>query len=237
MKKIVFTFCLLLIFSINHNYAQTKTIKGKVVAFKTYPLKKVKVISKKLKTETVTDEQGFFSIEYKKNDKLIFKAEGFQNSIVKIEKQDSLKVNLILVNNKNAFKDVVKEGHMEQSDLDYCTNNLMDENNNFDQMLTIYEIIQYVHPTARISDQEVNRTDENNTFGTTGNQIILDSRGPRSILASPFALLVVDGIVTRDISGIEPKQVKAIKILTGSDSGHWGTRGANGVVEITLKTN
>lgn len=236
MKKIIFTLSIFFVLS-SFSYAQTKTIQGKVVAFKAYPVKNVKISSKKLKTDAITDEQGNFTIKSKKKDKLVFKAAGFQNTTVKIEEQDSITVNLIMINNKNAFKDIVNEGHMVQSDLDYCVNNLMDENNNFDQMLTIYEIIQYVYPAARISSVTTNEANGDSAFGTTGNQIILDARGPKSILASPYALLVVDGIVTRDISGIEPKQVKSIKVLTGSDAGHWGTRGANGVVEITLKNN
>lgn len=235
MKKLALLCIGMLFFGLNQNNAQTKTISGKVVAFKAYPVNKVSVYAKKSKKEEFTDASGNFTIACKKKDKIVFKAAGFQNKTIKIEDQDSLKVNLIMIENQNAFKDIVREGHMPKSDLDYCIENLMYENNNFDQMLTIYEIIQYVHPAARISSQVTNEANGQNSFGTTGNQIILDARGPRSILASPFALLVVDGIPTRDISGIDPKQVKTIKVLTGSNAGHWGTRGANGVVEITLK--
>ncbi len=233
MKKIIFVLSLLLVIGTFEISAQTKTVKGKVVAFKAYPVNFVSISAKKNKTKAITDSLGYFTIECHKKDKLVFDAAGFQNAVIKLEDQDSLKVNLIAINNQNAFKDVVRERHMTQSDLDYCVNNLLDDNNNFDQMLTIYEIIQFLHPTARIVSERT--TEDGAGFGSTGNQIILDSRGPRSILASPLALLVVDGIATRDISGIEPKQVKNIKILTGSNAGHWGTRGANGVVEITLK--
>lgn len=209
---------------------QTKVITGKVVAFKAYPIKNVVVRSKKSKKEVLTDAAGNFSIESKNKDKLVFKAAGFQNESIKIDDQDVLKVNLIIINNPNAFKDIIKEGHMEQSDLDYCTGNLMFENNNFDQLPTIFDVIQFVYPTARISD-----ANNPNSFGTTSSQIILEAKGANTIISSPYALLVVDGIVTQNISGIDPKQVKTVKVLTGTEAGHWGTRGGNGVVEITLK--
>ncbi|MEW4923851.1 carboxypeptidase-like regulatory domain-containing protein [Algibacter sp. 2305UL17-15] len=234
MKSSILAFGILFFIGLNINYAQNKKLTGKVVAFKAYPINNVSVSSKKLKTETITDSLGYFTIECRKKDKLTFKAAGFQNQTIKIEDTDSLKVNLILINSKNAFKEVVRKKHMHQSDLDYCINNLIDENNNFDQLLTVYDVIQYVHPSARVTSVTANSSG-GNTFGASGNQIILGGQGPNSILASPYALLVVDGIVTGDISGVVPEQIKSVKVLTGSNAGHWGTRGGNGVVEITLK--
>lgn len=235
MKKVVLAFVVLFLSGSSLIYAQTQTLKGKVTAFKAYPVNNVSIYSKKLKTETVSDLDGNFTIQCHKKDKLSFKAAGFQNLTIKTKGEASLKVNLILINHENAFKSLVEENHMTQSNLDYCINNLMYENNNFDQLLTVYDVIQYVHPSARISSDVINNSDGQNSFGTSGSQIILGAKGPNSILASPFALLVVDGIVTRDISGIVPEQIKTVKVFTGSDAGHWGTRGGNGVVEITLK--
>lgn len=65
MKKIIFTLSIFFVLSSFSN-AQTKTIQGKVVAFKTYPVKNVKISSKKLKTDAITDEQGNFTIKSKK---------------------------------------------------------------------------------------------------------------------------------------------------------------------------
>ena len=89
----------------------------------------------------------------------------------------------------------------------------MGENNNFDRMLNIYDIIQSIYPAAQ--------------FSTTGSEkkVVLESRGPNSLFSGNEALLVVDGIVTADISGISPAQVKSVKVLVGNDAADWGSRG------------
>ncbi len=218
-----------------HGHTQDYVIQGNIVAFKKYGLNNVKVKAKKAKTTVFSDSLGNFSITCSKKDQLVFNAGGFQNGRVKLKGRDSISVNLILIENKSSYKDVVNNKHMTQVKLDYCLKNLIDNNNNYDKLGTIFEVIQYVYPQAKITEEGPNQNDNANTFGATGSQVILDARALKSILASPYALLVVNGIVTTDISGITPPEVKTIKVLSSAESGHWGSRGANGVVEITLK--
>ena len=57
----------------------------------------------------------------------------------------------------------------------------------------------------------------------------------------PFPLYVVDGLVVgnsfRTVENIvQPVDVKDIRALTGSDASIYGSRGANGVIEITTKS-
>lgn len=66
----------------------------------------------------------------------------------------------------------------------------------------------------------------------TGNKIII--RGVSSINLSSDPLLVVDGIVVNSIDNISPRQVKSITVLKGANSAIYGSRGANGVIMITL---
>lgn len=66
----------------------------------------------------------------------------------------------------------------------------------------------------------------------TGNKIII--RGISSINLSSDPLLVVDGVVVNTIDHINPRQVKSISVLKGSDASIYGSRGANGVILITL---
>ena len=56
----------------------------------------------------------------------------------------------------------------------------------------------------------------------------------------PLPLYVVDGLIVgnsfRAVENIvQPVDVKDIKALTGSDASIYGSRGANGVIEITTK--
>lgn len=66
----------------------------------------------------------------------------------------------------------------------------------------------------------------------TGNKITI--RGVNSINSSTDPLFVVDGVVVNTIDNISPSQVKSITVLKGSDAAIYGTRGANGVIMITM---
>lgn len=81
---------------------------------------------------------------------------------------------------------------------------------------TIYEMIQGKVPGVQV----------------TGNKITI--RGINSINLSSDPLFVVDGIVVNSIDNISPRQVKSISVLKGSDASIYGSRGAGGVILITL---
>ena len=82
----------------------------------------------------------------------------------------------------------------------------------------IYDYLQ-----GRVAGVEVN-----------GTQIRI--RGERSILGSNDPLILVDGMVTDDISHISPDQVERIDVLKDSSSAAiYGSRGANGVILITTR--
>ena len=59
-------------------------------------------------------------------------------------------------------------------------------------------------------------------------------RGVNSINLSTDPLFVVDGVVVNTIDNISPRQVKSISVLKGSDASIYGSRGAGGVILITL---
>lgn len=217
--KIVFV---LLIFSLSL-FSQIKIKNAKVVAFKVLPLKGVTVSTKKSKTVVKTDSLGMFSINLVKNDYLIVNAEGFEGYKAKIKNDDPLTINLLYYDNNASYNNVLENKYLSKENLDYAIKNLMADNNIFDRMQNIYEVVQYAYPGA-IFDPS-----------TGVMQIILANRGPHSVMAGNEALLVVDGIVTSDITGISPAQVKTIRVLVGNDAANWGSRGANGVIEIELK--
>lgn len=66
----------------------------------------------------------------------------------------------------------------------------------------------------------------------TGNKITI--RGINSINSGTDPLFVVDGIVVNSIDDISPRQVKSITVLKGSDAAIYGSRGAGGVIMITM---
>ena len=60
-------------------------------------------------------------------------------------------------------------------------------------------------------------------------------RGVGSINLSSQPLFIVDGVEMNDISFIHPRDVKDIQVLKDSSASIYGSRGANGVILITLK--
>lgn len=59
-------------------------------------------------------------------------------------------------------------------------------------------------------------------------------QGASSLTSGTQPLFVVDGTIVNGIDNIMPQQVKSIEILKGSSASIYGSRGANGVILITL---
>jgi hypothetical protein len=207
------------------SFSQTRTVGGKVIGFNEYPINHVKVTTSRTHNVAYTDTLGNFKIKCKKNETLIFTANGFEKIREKIKYfLEDAQVNLIY-NEKNvhSFSNAIVSKHMKKDDLEYCLANHLESNTRFSNLLSVYDVIQYVYPQAKLADID----------GVT--QVLLTARGPNSIFAGEEALLVVDGLVVNTIEGIDPIQIKTVNILQGNDAAHWGVRGGNGAVEITLR--
>ena len=186
MKKHIL-FSLLFFMATPLVYSQTRTIKGTVVAFNKYPLKKVTVKSKKSKQLTTTDEAGLFEIEVNaKKDALIFEAEGFKKYQKNLVSSDNVvTINMIFANSDKNLEAAVEYGYISREDLTYGINHLDHENSSFSQFTDIYEAIRNNVPGVNIIHEDGKRQ--------------FQVRGSKSLMASNAALIVVNGIVTSDI--------------------------------------
>lgn len=59
--------------------------------------------------------------------------------------------------------------------------------------------------------------------------------GVNSFTSGTEPLFVVDGVIVSTVDNVLPQTVKSIEILKGSSAAIYGSRGANGVILITLK--
>jgi TonB-dependent SusC/RagA subfamily outer membrane receptor len=66
-----------------------------------------------------------------------------------------------------------------------------------------------------------------------GKNITIQGLGTTNANNQP--LFVVDGIILSSIDDIQPVQVKSVEVLKGASASIYGSRGANGVLLITLK--
>ncbi len=72
------------------------------------------------------------------------------------------------------------------------------------------------------------------TPGVTVNGNSVRIQGQSSINSGTQPLFVVDGIPVETVDGIPPSSVESISVLKGASTSIYGSRGANGVIIITL---
>jgi TonB-dependent SusC/RagA subfamily outer membrane receptor len=60
-------------------------------------------------------------------------------------------------------------------------------------------------------------------------------QGPSSINSGTEPLYVVDGMIVSTVDGISPSMIESISVLKGASASIYGSRGANGVILVTLK--
>jgi TonB-dependent SusC/RagA subfamily outer membrane receptor len=59
-------------------------------------------------------------------------------------------------------------------------------------------------------------------------------QGPSSINSGTEPLYVVDGMIVSTVDGISPSMIESISVLKGASASIYGSRGANGVILVTL---
>jgi TonB-dependent SusC/RagA subfamily outer membrane receptor len=180
-----------------------------------------------MNTHVSNDDKGLYKVRVKPDAITIavFKpANGQQDEEIK----GRTVINFKLISGTSVHKSEVQEkpenekvnigyGYASKKDLTTSGSKIDVQNNKNAAYQTIYEMLQR-DPSVQVS----------------GNKIVI--RGVNSI-NSTDPLFVVDGIVVTSIDDISPNMVKSIEILKGSEASIYGSRGANGVIMITLNGN
>lgn len=201
---------------------QMREISGSVFAFNKFPLKNVKVTAKKTKMQVVTDDNGRFIINVKKNDNLTIEATAFDRYTYRVKGKDTnLRINLIYENKEKNKEIAIEEGNISREDLEYGLEYLASDNNIYYNFTDVFDAIHYALPAA-------NFIVENGT-----KKVML--RGPKTVAGSNAALFVVDGVIVDDVSYVAPSEIVNIKQLSSSQAAIYGARAGGGVIVITTK--
>lgn len=200
-------------------------VKGTVTAFNNYGLANAKVVSRKTKTTVLTDTLGRFEIMVPAGDVLTFNANGFEGNRRKVQKENEpLQVNMIFQEGGKNEEIAVAYGHIRKRDLTYALEYYTDLNNDF----TKYTSMEHLLQTELVGAQVINQG---------GIKVFL--RGAeQSTGISGFdhaALFVLDGVPTDRIDHLNPKDIKSVTLLKGSEANLYGSRGAFGAVLIETK--
>lgn len=194
------------------------TISGQVVTFDKYPLNNAEITTRKTDNKVFTDSLGFFSIECHKNDRVYIDAQGFDKERIRVKKYNNEKINLIYSNQENSFSKATKNDIISEEVLQKAieTNPLKGEKD-YSRYTSIYDVIRDEVYSVRVSGTSITTTKQNSFTG------------------SQEVLLVIDGTIVSDISFVSPINVKSVKHLDGPEAAKYGSRGGNGVIEITTK--
>jgi hypothetical protein len=198
---------------------ETKTVNGIVTVFKQYPLNKVTVFASGTGKTILTDSIGRFSIVCSVKDVLKVSASGFQTRSIKTGKQTVLQIDLLFEDNAGDFNAAVTGGHISEKTLKYAIDeDLKKSGKDYSKYNSIYELI----------------SSEVYQVAVKGN--VVYNKSIRSMDSNPQIIFDVDGKIMTDISYISPNYVKSLEFIDDVGATMYGSKGANGVLKITLKS-
>jgi len=225
MKKLLLIS--LLVLFIQSTFGQTKTING-TVKNKTdgFPLPGVSVLIQGTSNGTTTDFDGNYTISVAPGRSLAFSYMGFETTIVKVDAQQ--KINVDLAESTSKLDEVVIVGFSSQK-----KTNLTGAVANIDVAKTIGS-----RPLTDVSKALQGTTPGVNVAFNSGNinrAASINIRGAGTINGSDAPLILVDGVPT-DLSLINPNDIATMSVLKDAASASiYGARAAFGVVLITTK--
>jgi TonB-dependent starch-binding outer membrane protein SusC len=204
------------------------TIKGIVIDDRKEPVVGAILVVDREQTRSYTDINGKFKLKISPDaesigvviskDMFVEKPISGRNELtINIPYEAHQKI-LSLITNPDEEAVNIGYGTVKQKDLISTVNKINASQNNYSAYNTIYDMIAGTVPGVRVIGKSINI--QNSTS---------------FVNASTEPLFVLDGMVVSDISSIPPAQVKSIEILKGSSAAIYGSRGANGVILITLR--
>jgi len=206
------------------NAGKQETVRGRVVD-EEGALTGVSVLLKGTAKGTTSDAEGYFSIDAKVGDTLIFRNVGYQEKGVAVQTNASLQI----------FMEKVAKGLDEVVVVAYGTQKKATITGAIASIQT-KEIKQ--SPAANLAVTLAGRLpgltaiQQSGQPGNDGVALFLRGQGT---LNGQNPIILVDG-VERDINYIDPNEVENITILKdASSTAIFGVRGANGVVLVTTK--
>lgn len=226
INKIRFFFSIFLFICTSTMYAQTRTIKGKVVDKSNEPLIGVAVNIKGTTQGSITDFEGNYSIKLNTNNGvLIFSYIGYEKQEIKIESNNT--INVTLQEESVALDQVVVVGYGTAKRVD-VTGSISSINAEQIKKIPVVNVGQALQ--GRMSGVQVTNND-----GTPGAGVQVLIRGVGSF-GDNSPLYVIDGYPGASISNLNPSDIQSIDILKdASAAAIYGNRAANGVVIITTK--
>jgi TonB-dependent SusC/RagA subfamily outer membrane receptor len=203
------------------------TISGIVVDINNHPVPEAIIMIDGKNTNILTDSEGYYKIKVKPSSVNIG-IYSFASGIFEEPINSRTQINFILgksagqqpVNTENpSGEEIINIGYgsVKSRDMTDQVNKINASDKTNASYTNIFEMIKGQVPNVEVSGKSI-RIQGSSSF----------------IEASTEPLLIVDGMIVDTIEDIPPQSVKSIEILKGPAAAIYGSRGANGVVMITL---
>ena len=213
---ILLIFSSLLCFTIN---AQKKLV-GKVMDFKQQPIVDAQVFLNEHNANVSINGRGYFEVEIPEGvDQIGIYSPKY--GVLMFPYSGESKLSFMLLEPKQIEKEKIPIGYgqVDKDNLTYAVDKIDTEKNNDVQGYTnIYDYMR-----GRLAGVRV----------TNDNKIII--RGINTFNLSTDPLFVVDGSIVSNIDYIDVREIKDISVLKDAAASMYGSRGANGVIQITMK--
>ena len=235
MKSTILLLSIFIITSSVSSFAQKSGkkyyITGQVLDINNKPISGAMVLIDNKSTDVITDNNGMYKVKIKADAAIISilnLSSGLMNEVINGRTLINFKLNNIIiqeetVKQENPDNEVVNigYGYARKKDLATSVGNINGQNTKYASYQNVYQMIQGEIPGVQV----------------VGKKITI--RGIGTINASSDPLVLVDGVelllnADNTLDAIDPRLVKSIDILKGSDAAIYGSKAANGVILITL---
>ncbi|MEX2567458.1 MAG: SusC/RagA family TonB-linked outer membrane protein, partial [Cyclobacteriaceae bacterium] len=201
------------------------SVTGTVTDEEGEPLPGVTVIVEGTTSGTVTDIDGKYAIEVSEEDALVFSFVGFESQ--RREVGNNSVINISLAEDAANLDEVVVVGYGTQKKV-----------NVIGSLTTVSSDDITAAPVGAISNALAGRLPGAifmQESGEPGNdQANIRIRG-NATLGNNSPLIVIDGILGRDLNSLHPDDIESITVLKDAAAAIYGARAANGVILVTTK--
>lgn len=201
-------------------------IKGRVLDQNGEPVIGASVMVKDSKRGTVTDIDGYFTIDADKGQALSITSVGYDRKTVKIGNASAL--NITLAENENMLDEMVVIGYgsTERKRVTTAITSIKGED--------MPKGVGGATIATALRNRVNGLTISGNSGPTSSNDFQI--RGVASVNASMGPLIIVDGVPTNSLRSVDQNDIESIEILKDASAGAiYGTRAAGGVILVTTK--
>lgn len=200
-------------------------ITGQVLDFSNNPVSGASVLIDNKSTDVTTDDNGMYKVKVKADAvtlSIFNLSSGVTNEQINGRIVINFKLNKVIIPEKavkqeNTDNEVVNIGYGTAQKKNMASNvgTIDAQKNRYSMYESVYEMLQGEVPGVQVVGKNVR------------------IRGIGTMNGSSEPLVLVNGIES-PLEMVNPRMVKSISILKGSDASIYGSKGANGVILITL---